>query len=194
MLPTYLEVQGKQVHIPYYLWKMAKFVINLPTRPYFQKAMRNNTVPNGVDLPKKVNKVNFVINGHINNYNSLCHELIDLGYACDQTNIDMVIAYLTSHYLDIGLQPIECMLMTLSRLSGTFSITMQFSGEADLLLIANRNSHICIRPDAKQIHISEHDVNREAFQLNGQLYFLLVAQQIEIQAISEYCACTEIES
>jgi len=181
MLPIYLAVQGKQVHIPYYLWKMATFTVNLQKTPYLQEVIQNNTVPSDVQLPKKVNKVNFVINGHVSNYSNLCHELIDLGYPCDQTNIDTVIAYLTNRYLDIGLQPVESMLMTLSRLTGTFSITMLFSGETDLLMVSNRNSTVYIRQGKMQIHISEGTDDPACFSISAQEHFLLAAPRLEIQ-------------
>ena len=94
--------------------------------------------------PHRSGPVAVVHNGIIENFRELRAELLAAGLTFESETDTEVIALLTRHLMDQGLNPIEAARDTLKRLRGAFALCFLFDGEDDLMIAARRGSPLAI--------------------------------------------------
>ncbi|NDV97837.1 glutamine--fructose-6-phosphate transaminase (isomerizing) [Salipiger sp. PrR002] len=94
--------------------------------------------------PHQAGKVSVVHNGIIENFRELRSELAACGLTPETDTDTETVAMLVSHYLDLGMAPVEAASKALGRLEGAFALAFLFDGEEDLIVAARKGSPLAI--------------------------------------------------
>jgi len=94
--------------------------------------------------PHRSGPVAVVHNGIIENFRALRDELAGQGLAHETDTDTEVIAILTRHLMDQGMDPQQAVGATLSRLEGAFALAFLFDGEEDLMIGARKGSPLAV--------------------------------------------------
>lgn len=94
--------------------------------------------------PHQSGKVAVVHNGIIENFRELREELIALGLHPQSQTDTEIVALLTAHHLDQGMDPLAATRATLARLHGAFALAFLFDGQRDLMIAARKGSPLAV--------------------------------------------------
>ena len=94
--------------------------------------------------PHRSGPVAVVHNGIIENFRALRDELAGQGLAHETDTDTEVIAILTRHLMDQGMDPQQAVGATLARLEGAFALAFLFDGEEDLMIGARKGSPLAV--------------------------------------------------
>ncbi len=94
--------------------------------------------------PHRSGPVAVVHNGIIENFRALREELAGQGLVHETDTDTEVIAILTRHLMDQGLDPQQAVGATLARLEGAFALAFLFDGEEDLMIGARKGSPLAV--------------------------------------------------
>ena len=94
--------------------------------------------------PHRSGPVAVVHNGIIENFRALRDELAGQGLAHETDTDTEVIAILTRHLMEQGMDPQQAVGATLNRLEGAFALAFLFDGEDDLMIGARKGSPLAV--------------------------------------------------
>ncbi|PWE28233.1 glutamine--fructose-6-phosphate transaminase (isomerizing) [Pararhodobacter marinus] len=94
--------------------------------------------------PHRSGPVAVVHNGIIENFRPLREELAAAGIARESDTDTEVIAQLTRHHMDQGMDPQQAVGATLTRLEGAFALAFLFDGQDNLMIGARKGSPLAV--------------------------------------------------
>ena len=94
--------------------------------------------------PHRHGPVAVVHNGIIENFRELRAELAAEGIVPESETDTETVALLTGHHMAQGMEPLEAVRATLSRLRGAFALAFLFEGEGDLMIGARKGSPLAL--------------------------------------------------